>query len=390
MSTGLARGAESSRWGEDTALITRLSAQATRVVPRSLEREFVGRVPDLTSLNFPARARSGNHELGKPQGILDRFASFIEGPWAPDPADLPAKRHPTMSGNATEGFYTKPADRTAAAERLRTLRGIHESEVTTKLSSWTTVYEYSLPLPVQHRGLDGLRILHLSDVHLLKGHSRPTDELGLVAEFTKRSHPRPDIVIFTGDLITRSPDDLNAHALEHLRLLSGLAQHSFWVPGNHDFHGHTPELISSWMQDAGFVDLTNLQIDLNRRGSPFSIYGIDDCYFGSPTAPEQVDPDRLNIVMTHNLDAIRSNFPSDVFAFFSGHTHGGETWLPGFVHLMNIWGYLEGVNRSVKDWSVLNDTGSLSYVSRGLARYYCQNPLVWLPPGVTFHTLRAV
>jgi predicted MPP superfamily phosphohydrolase len=246
------------------------------------------------------------------------------------------------------------------------------------------LYEYNIPLPKRLSGLDGLTVLHISDVHLLDGHAGPTSELGVIASFLEQSKRNIDLVFFTGDLITRSPNDLNDLAKNHLRRISRCAQHCFFVRGNHDFHGHTPEVVTRWLDEAGFPDYTNMCAELNRGSSRFSVCGIDDAYFGSPVAPAEVSPD---FIITHNLDAIRANFPKDIFCVFSGHTHGGEAWLRPFGYLMKAWGYLDDVNRNIRGWSSLTQS-TLSFVHPGQARYYVRHPGLWLPPGIAIHTFR--
>jgi predicted MPP superfamily phosphohydrolase len=247
-----------------------------------------------------------------------------------------------------------------------------------------------VPLPREHAALDGLTVLHLSDVHLLKGNSRPIDELAVIDRYLQRTGYRLDLVFFSGDLITRSTEDLDDRAQTILRSIASRAQHSFFTLGNHDYHGHTPALVSEWMSHAGFHDITNRSAELRRAGTPFAVYGIDDAYFGRPQAPsrDDVPHDRFNMLVTHNLDAIRANFPRNFNCMFSGHTHGGEAWIKAFGYIMKAWNYLDDVNRNIRGWSMLSDS-CYSFVHPGMARYYIRHPGLWLPPGVVFHTFCA-
>jgi len=320
------------------------------------------------------------------QAVLD----WIEGPWAPDHADLPQKRSPVACGNSELPFYEAPRDRSELRARTARITELETGAVINRLSTWTTSYEYRVPLPREHAALDGLTVLHLSDVHLLKGNSRPIDELAVIDSYLERTGYRLDLVFFSGDLITRSTEDLDDRAQTILQRIASRAQHSFFTLGNHDYHGHTPALVSEWISRAGFHDITNRSAELRRAGTPFAVYGVDDAYFGRPQAPshDDVPQDRFNVLVTHNLDAIRANFPRNFNCMFSGHTHGGEAWIKAFGYVMKAWNYLDDVNRNIRGWSMLSDS-CYSFVHPGMARYYIRHPGLWLPPGVVFHTFCA-
>jgi predicted MPP superfamily phosphohydrolase len=351
-------------------------------------------VQDIDAQRNLAEYIKAYHEIGflpNKSGVIgklkQRILDLLEGPWAPDPSDLPIKSCPTLSGNTELPYYCKPLTSFEARDRRAKLNLIENRSGKHKLSTWTTCYDYNIPLPRQHSGLDGLSILHLSDVHLLAGKSRPTDELRVISDYIAQTGRRIDLVFLSGDLITRSPQDLNEDAFQILRGISSKAQHSFFVLGNHDYHGHTPAIVSEWISDAGFLDITNKSVDLRRGSNKFSIHGVDDAYFGSPLAPSLDDatPDRFNILLTHNLDAVRSNFPKNLNCIFSGHTHGGEAWLRSFGYAMKLWNYLDDLNQNIRGWSALHND-CLSFVHPGMARYYVRHPGLWLPPGVVFHS----
>jgi predicted MPP superfamily phosphohydrolase len=333
-------------------------------------------------------------DINVPGSVVSKLMHYtlkrIEGPWAPHDHDLPKKRSPEMSGNSSEPFFEPPVNKEMSYARRSKVAKLEQSLIMQRLSTWTTIYEYELPLPDQHRNLDGMKVLHLSDVHLLKGNHQPTEQLEQIDSYLARSAPRLDLILFSGDLITRSPDDLSDRAFDVLKKLSQKAQHSFFTLGNHDYHGHTPLAVGDWITGAGYHEITNKSVDLRRSGSKISLFGIDDAYFGSPHAPtpESVTTDSFNIGLTHNLDSIRANFPRNFHYWFSGHTHGGEAWLKAFGYLMKTWNYLDDLNQNIRGWSMLTDTCA-SFVHPGMARYYVRHPGLWLPPGAVVHTFRA-
>jgi predicted MPP superfamily phosphohydrolase len=316
----------------------------------------------------------------------DRFLNFLEGPWAPHASDLPVKRSPEESGNSSKPFRTTPCTPSESRERAERLRAVHASQTRAVITPWTSLFEYQVPLSAQHQNLSGMSILHLSDVHLLATNQRPTQELQSIARYVQSKNLRFDLVLFSGDLITVSPRDLSDEAGKALRQLTSRAQYSFFVPGNHDYHGHTPALVSQWIAGAGFIDLTNQTAELTRRGTSFAIHGVDDAYFGAPVAPDTLSEDIFNLVLTHNLDSIRANFPAPVDLIISGHTHWGEFRFLNAVRLMRAWGYCDDVNHHTRGWAALTER-SLSFVHPGLARYYVPYRGLRHPPGVVIHRL---
>jgi predicted MPP superfamily phosphohydrolase len=345
--------------------------------------ERVHHEADYLALELPATKQHAR------QSFRERVLQFIEGPWAPDPMDLPRKRSPEESGNTSEPFRTQPRDAAAAKARKEVVAGVYRSERKTRISPWTSLFEYDMPLRPEHRELSGMTILHLSDVHLLEKSSKPTRELNHIATFLEAKGVRTDLVVLSGDLITVSPRDLNDSAAEALRRITERAQYSFFVLGNHDYHGHTPERIGKWVSDVGFVELTNKSAELRYKGTRVVVNGIDDAYFGSPLAPDSLREEDFNLTITHNNDAIRSNHPSPVDLMLAGHTHCGELKFFNGVRLMRAWGYCDDVNQHTRGWAMLTER-TLSFVHPGLARHYVPYPILRQPPGVVLHHLRAI
>ena len=77
---------------------------------------------------------------------------------------------------------------------------------------------------------DGYRIVHISDIHARSFSGR---EKHLQRAMDKINGLVPDMIAFTGDLITMTPDELDSHslALSSLKAADGV----FSVLGNHDY-----------------------------------------------------------------------------------------------------------------------------------------------------------
>jgi uncharacterized protein len=322
-----------------------------------------------------------------PLSLSERVVAFLEGPWAPSKENLPDQRTPEECGNSAAPFRKAWHNERLRHATKRELKAITSSCVRTSLTPWTSLYEYSVSLKPEHAHLSGMRILHLSDIHLLENYSKPTEELEAITTYVKSLSTPFDLCVLTGDLITKTPNDISPGAIKSLKELTSCCQHSSFVPGNHDYHGHDIEFINSTVERVGFYDINNSVVELRRRNDPFTIIGVDDAYFGTPKAPDELPDDQFNMVLTHNLDAIRANFPQSVDLILSGHTHWGECCLFNGARLMKLWGYSDNVNNHTQGWDYLSER-TLSYVHPGLARYYVPYRGLRHPPGFTIINLR--
>jgi predicted phosphodiesterase len=313
---------------------------------------------------------------------------MIEAPWSPSPDFLPLRLTPEQSGNSPKPYRTSPQN-TCPLE----VRAVRQSERRTHISRWSDLYEFSVPvLPDQHREAPP-RILHLSDVHFVKGDPRPILEIQKLTDYLKREAVSVDAIILTGDTITRMPDDYCPAARRAYQELSELALCRLAVLGNHDFHGKDPAYISKELKRSGFTDITDSEVSINIRGYQLNFYGVDDAYFGRPLPPRNLSSEGTNILLTHNLDAIRENFPHETDLIISGHTHWGELRFPAMSNVplldgmwwMNRWGYSDNVNGHTRHWDALTER-TLSFVHPGLARYYVPRFLAHAP-GFVLHTL---
>jgi predicted MPP superfamily phosphohydrolase len=194
--------------------------------------------------------------------------------------------------------------------------------------NWTHV---DVPVPSLPRALDGLRIVHLSDLHLRVGWDRAYDHLHAAL-----NRDPPDLLLVTGDYVEdkRNP----APAIPTLRrMLAGLTARlgCFGILGNHDLDHVTPCLSGS--------NLT--LIDGARRVLPVGDASID--LIGLPgverealtddvvrSLPRRREPNSLRVVLSHYPDHIRRTAFLRPDLFLAGHTHGGQVCLPGGFPLL--------------------------------------------------------
>ncbi|HWH30695.1 MAG TPA: metallophosphoesterase [Mycobacteriales bacterium] len=202
-------------------------------------------------------------------------------------------------------------------------------------------------VPVLPPGAPPLRVLHVSDLHLLPRHRRRAAWVRGLA----RLHP--DLVVSTGDHVS-SPDAAELLA-ETLGALTADGAVGAFVPGNNDYYlpvppsplayllgrppvRRAPDLpwadVAAALTGAGWTDLTHRRTAHELRGSWVVLTGTDDAHLRRDRYAQVGGPlgeDVLGIGVTHTparrlLEAFASDGHSLVLA---GHTHGGQLRLPG-------------------------------------------------------------
>ncbi|RYV50601.1 metallophosphoesterase [Pengzhenrongella frigida] len=242
--------------------------------------------------------------------------------------------------------------------------------------AWASLVEvrwYALrevTVPVLPPGQDPLRVLHLSDLHLVPSQRRKIDWVRDLATL------RPDLVIDTGDNMAH-PDALAPllHALEPLLDTPGA-----FVMGSNDYYapsaknparyllpdarreslpaGELPagELATA-LCAAGWRDLDNRRDTLVAGGRRLALVGVDDPHLDRDAFPPPLDPpfdgpDRpdgdhlpddaspsgvdLRIGVAHApyrriLDEMQADGAELILA---GHTHGGQLAVPFYGALV--------------------------------------------------------
>ena len=216
-------------------------------------------------------------------------------------------------------------------------------------------------LPV---ALRGLRIVHLSDLHI--GNGMEEDRLdALVARVNAMG---ADLVALTGDIFDFDP----RHVEDGARRLAGLRARLgvFAVLGNHDHYTGRELVADSLGRLAPCIRL--LRGDLVRvpGAEPFYIAGVDDpgadwtargmLLQELETLGASLPTDGPVVLLIHRPEAFpqasRLGFP----LVLAGHTHGGQLALPGSGHL-NLARIVTRYHRGL-----YRENGSTLYVNRGI------------------------
>jgi uncharacterized protein len=239
------------------------------------------------------------------------------------------------------------------------------------------VVERNTPVRNLPRNLHGVRILHLTDLHI-EGHP------DLVSALRRSlANLRFDLVTLTGDIryLMHGPHEAAVRAT--LELLPDLACELgvYAVLGNHDFVEMVPPL-----ERAGIRYLLNEAAPVHFRGDVFWLVGVDDPHFYGThdlrRAYQDVPAQAPTILLSHSPElafvAAESHRPD---LYLCGHTHAGQICLPG--ERMVLRNAKCPKTLLAGDWEVLGMPG---YTSRGVGasgvplRFNCR-------PEITLHTL---
>jgi predicted MPP superfamily phosphohydrolase len=200
-------------------------------------------------------------------------------------------------------------------------------------------------VPVLPAGWAPLRLLHLSDLHLLPRHERR-------AQWIRRlgAH-EPDLVVSTGDHVS-SADAVGLLA-DTLGALTADGTPAVFVPGNNDYFSpvwpsplgylrqgpprrRKPDLpwdrAAAMLCDRGWTDLTHQRTTLQVGGRPVVLTGTDDAHLRRDRYGLVAGPVRgFGLGITHTPQrALLRSFERDGHALvLAGHTHGGQLRLPG-------------------------------------------------------------
>ncbi|WP_047154386.1 metallophosphoesterase [Aneurinibacillus tyrosinisolvens] len=187
--------------------------------------------------------------------------------------------------------------------------------------------DVTVPLDALPEGFNGFRMAHFSDVHIGKGLTAE-DLIPLVGKINRA---KPDMVVFTGDLLDYEMSELNktAEVLGELTAPYG----KFAVLGNHDVWEEidTEQLLQSY-RAAGFKPLVNENVRIVHRdtGTPLYLAGLDDAW-GYPSWSKTfggIPPDSCTIALIHEPNLADRAKKYNVSLQLSGHSHGGQVRLP--------------------------------------------------------------
>lgn len=216
---------------------------------------------------------------------------------------------------------------------------------------------------------DGLRIVHISDLHLdgWVGHEKELQE-----RIDEINALQPDIICFTGDLVSLSPKELKPFIpiLRQLHTNSSLLQGDkmgtvYAVLGNHDYFPYArignrernaavTELVRMEREELGWKVLLN-ESDIIRRGNDsIAILGCENQSVGAHPviqrgdlrkALKSVSDERFSLLLTHDPSQWRKEVvpETDIPLTLSGHTHAMQLRILGLTPSKWIYPECDGL-----------------------------------------------
>ena len=179
-----------------------------------------------------------------------------------------------------------------------------------------------LVLPDLDPAHDGLRVAQLSDLHV--GALTPVERIRAAIDEANRF--RPDLVVMTGDYLTRDPGGVSLLREQ----LGGLTAPTLATLGNHD-RWVDPRGATAALEHLGYGVLANANTTLTLRGAPFTVVGIDDLWTLSadpPLAMKGAAPgSRLYLAHVPRTAELLAVWGKPML-LLTGHTHGGQVNVP--------------------------------------------------------------
>jgi len=219
-------------------------------------------------------------------------------------------------------IYPKSAIVLVSAAMLISAYGLWQGTASPRLR------HLDLPLAGLPPELEGLRIVHITDMHIGPlFHAPRTEELVM-----RINELEPDLVLMTGDIVDGSVRELRADAAPLAKLR---ARHGVWAcPGNHEYYSG----FAQWMEQFaafGIHMLVNAHAVLWIRSRPLVLAGVSDeaaARYGLEAsdidkALAGAPADAPRIVLAHRPAGSAEHARHGVWAQFSGHTHGGQALL---------------------------------------------------------------
>jgi predicted MPP superfamily phosphohydrolase len=235
--------------------------------------------------------------------------------------------------------------------------------------------EFTLPIPSLPAGLNGVKIVHISDLHL------GSFENGRFLEHCvdKINRIEPDLILFTGDIVNNFYQEIEGFEEQLGR--SKARYGKFAILGNHDYGDYSDwgspqdkarnhEKVIQKLEESGFRLLLNQSEKINVQDTSLYIIGVEN--WGHPPFPQYARLDSalqnvprksFRILMTHDpahwSDQVL--YKTDIPLTIAGHTHGGQ------FALMIAGIEFSPIYFAEKKWGGLyNENNQFLYVNRGL------------------------
>lgn len=183
----------------------------------------------------------------------------------------------------------------------------------------------------------GLKIVHISDIH----YGRVTFEKELNELVTKVNKTKPDIIVFTGDLVDQDTKMTNEKADKVASILSKLEARigKYAINGNHDFDYESWDLV---IENSDFINLNDkIETIYLEKDRYILLSGMSTNSYGKTSINEKLkesteflkekkDDEKpiFSILLMHEPDYIDDVNLNNYNLVLSGHSHNGQVRIP--------------------------------------------------------------
>ena len=261
------------------------------------------------------------------------------------------------------------------------------------------VQNVEIPMANLPPGLDGVRIVQLSDIH--------------AGDFMQRMDIRravdmandlgADLAVVTGDFISGPHDPIEECIAELSRLRAPLG---IWgCNGNHEIYAGFEERARQLFRLGGMRLLRQENVELDWHGEKFNLIGVDYQRERTTTGKKLpmlhgtealVRKDIPNILLSHNPNSFPRAAELGIELSLAGHTHGGQVQVEIVDHSFSparfMTNFIAGLYRlpfggGGGDAAPMSEKHAALYVNRGLGTIGMPVRL-GVPPEITLITLR--